>query len=191
MIGPLSPTLNAPAPRPQFAVRCHDMLRRRAAPCAVLLCMLAARTGPAAATELDVQLRIAWGAGAEAPERWLGYVDFGGAKATRLRPLGVEPDEAAALRLEAGRLVIDPLTPRGFDGCDVDVEGDADEQVTFEIRKPRSVSPVVVRRTLGELATGSLREPLDEFGGFLLIRRTPGDELRIEHAEDSLVFGPD
>ena len=65
---------------------------------------------------------------------------------TDLQPLGIEADEAAAIRLEGGHILVTPLVPRKFDGCDVRVRGMSRPQVTVRLRKSPRARPRRFRR---------------------------------------------
>ncbi|MCC6494146.1 MAG: hypothetical protein IT424_14125 [Pirellulales bacterium] len=107
-----------------------------------------------------------------------------------LQPLGVEPDEAAAVRLEGGRIVVAPLVPRNFDACDVYAEGDEAAVVKIELQNGQSPNPQVIEAPLAQLAREQLHKPLDELGSYLLVERAPGDRLRVHIQRDHLVFSP-
>jgi hypothetical protein len=95
----------------------------------------------ALAAEVDVRLRVAWGSNALAPQTWSGEIQGQGLTLAQLQPLGVEADEAAALRLVDNRLVIAPLVPRVFDGCDVTIHGDDQQLVTIRLHNSPPPKP--------------------------------------------------
>jgi hypothetical protein len=147
------------------------------------------RTDVALADEVTARFRIAWGAGPQSPQAWTGAITVAGATLTDMRPIGIESDEAAALRLGNGRIDVAPIVPRAFDGCDITVHGDAAAQVTVRLR---SSSAEVRELTvpLSDLMERPFSAPLDELGGYLLIDRAPGDRLRVRLDRDHLVFSP-
>ena len=148
--------------------------------------------GDAISAEIEIRLRLAWGSGAQSPQKWHGKITVAGAKLESLQPLGVEADEAAALRLVGDAIVVAPLLPRAFDGCDVTVRGEESAQVRFEFHSSPSDSlpAKTIDVPLAKLQRGSVREPLDASGGFVLAQRSPGDQLRVRFERDHLVFGP-
>src|SRR4029078_8676851 len=101
-----------------------------------------------------------------------------------LRPLGIEPDEAAAVRLVDGQVAIAPLVRRKFDGCDVTIAGEDSAKVTVQLRESSASEAKEIEVTLGQLAGEQYRAPLDALGGYLLVHRTPGDELRVHIARE-------
>src|SRR5688572_29150256 len=80
--------------------------------------------GGSFAAEVDVRLRFAWGSGGQSPLKWRGKITVPGATLESLQPLGIEADEAAALRLVDNEILVAPLARRAFDGCDVTIRGD-------------------------------------------------------------------
>src|SRR4051812_27616650 len=119
MIGQGSPTLlDLP--------RAHSPARRRAAllRLGLLVAACIGTRAPCRAEPVSVRLRFAWGSGTQSPQKWLGRISAAGATLSELRPLGIEPDEAAALRLVDGQVAIAPLVRRTFDGCDVNIAGE-------------------------------------------------------------------
>jgi hypothetical protein len=144
----------------------------------------------AEAAELDVRLRFAWGSSAESPQQWVGSITGASASLTDLQPLGIEADEAAALQLIDNQVLVTPLTPRTFDGCDVSIRGDEASVVTIRLQKSAAAEATEVRMPLGRLATEPMRTPMDDLGSYLLISRAPGDSLRVRIDRDHLVFAP-
>src|SRR4051794_37336577 len=88
---------------------------------AFLIASTAFATPRARAAELNVRLRFAWGSGGQPPKKWPATITAAGAKLADLQPLGVEADEAAALRLDGQSIAIAPLIRRAFDGCDITI----------------------------------------------------------------------
>jgi hypothetical protein len=139
---------------------------------------------------VDVRLRIAWGSGAQAPQRWSGAISVSGATISDLQPLGIEADEAAALRLANNEVVVAPIAPRAFDGCDVTIRGDDAAVVAIRLQNPSAAEAKEVRVALSELLRQQYRAPLDDLGGYLLVNRAPGDMLRVSIERAHLVFSP-
>jgi hypothetical protein len=152
--------------------------------------VVAACAVPSAAAELDVRLRFAWGSGGQAPQRWTGGISVAGGEVSDLQPLGNEADEVAALRLDGKQVVINPLAPRIFDGCDVTLRGDEAALVSIRLHNDSATEAKEVQAPLGELARAEYRARLDELGGFLLVNRTPGDTLRVDVRRAHVVYEP-
>ena len=163
---------------------------RRLSLCAVCFLSWAMTSVPSWAEEITVRVRLAWGSGGDATQRWSGQISIDGATLTELQPLGIEADEAAALRLEDNRLLVAPLEKRRFDGCDVTVRAQRQATLRVELRSEQLPQPKVIETTLDEIVDGQFRASLDDFGSVLLAHRSPGDKLRVIPPGDSLVFGP-
>jgi hypothetical protein len=144
----------------------------------------------ALAAEREVRLRFAWGGGGQAPQKWQGKIAVAGATLEALQPLGIEADEAAALRLGENEIIVAPQIRRAFDGCDVTVRGDESASVKVELQYAPGIPAKVIEAPLAQLANQHYRSPLDDFGSYLLIHRSPGDKLRVRMNRDHLVFEP-
>jgi hypothetical protein len=144
----------------------------------------------AQAAEVDLRLRFAWGSAGQSPQKWHGKITVAGAKLDALQPLGIEADEAAALRLVDNQILVAPLVRRAFDGCDVTIVGDETAIVKVELQSSPESPAKVIEVPLGQLRAEQFRSPLDDLGGDLLIHRTPGDTLRVRLDRDHLVFQP-
>lgn len=139
---------------------------------------------------LEFRLRFAWGGGT-APRAWHGSLRAEGAEIVALQPLGVEADEAAAVRLVGGEVQLRPLLKRGFDGCDVTLRGAMERtQLHVELRATAAAAPMVLSLPAAEAAAAGRRHKLDDDGAYLVVSRAPGDRLRIVTQRDSLVFSP-
>ncbi|MCH8839850.1 MAG: hypothetical protein IH831_04075 [Planctomycetes bacterium] len=158
--------------------------------CAVCFWSWTITSVPSWAEETTVRVRLAWGSGANVMQRWSGQISIEGATLTELQPLGIEADEAAALRIEANEIVVAPLVKRRFDGCDVTVRAQRQATLRIKLRSEQSPQLKVIETTLDEIVHGQFRAPLDDFGSFLLAYRSPGDKLRVIPPGKSLVFGP-
>lgn len=158
--------------------------------CACLALYLLLGGQALAVEEVTARLRLAWGSGSDTLQRWTGDVTCTGGQLSELEPLGLEADEAAALRLDSSRIVIAPLVKRSFDGCDVTVRAPVDARVRITLRSDQSPESREIEVGLSEILAGQISEPLDEFGSFFLAHRSPGDKLRVIPPKDSLVFSP-
>ncbi|MCA9231098.1 MAG: hypothetical protein KDA57_10625 [Planctomycetales bacterium] len=142
------------------------------------------------AEETTVRLRIAWGSGAQAKQRWSGQIEVPGGTFSELQPLGIESDASVATYVDGNRLIVDPLQKRSFDGCDVTVRADKEAVVRFELRSDQSPRATLVEMPLWEIATQQLHRELRESSGFLIAHRSPGDKLRVTLSREHLVFQP-
>jgi len=155
----------------------------------VALCWSGA-TSEGFAAEKTVRLRLAWGSGTSAKQRWTGQISIDRGVLTGLQPLGIEADAPAALRIDGSRLIVAPLEKRGFDGCDITVRADEQALVRIELRGEQMPQAAVFEAPLSEILAQQLRKPLDELGSFFLAHRSPGDRLRVLPTREHLVFDP-
>lgn len=140
-----------------------------------------------------MRTRIAWG-GSEG-KTWEGSISISEGSLNNPRPLGIEADEPGSMWLESGRLVIRQKTPRLYDGLDIDVLPGSDSAVLrVELRGAGQTQPVQIEIPATELKNmvgeQTFNASLDERGSRLLIRRSPGDTLRLVFDRKSLVFSP-
>lgn len=144
---------------------------------------------PAMADELSLRLRMAWGGGAE--RRWEGRVALAGGTLSELVALGVEADEPGSIWLEAGAIAIQARSPRNYDGFDVTLTAPSDAKLVFTLGSSDSESvPTPIEVSLAQLLNEDFSASLDEQGNRLLVRRAPGDLLRLRPAKDALVYAP-
>jgi hypothetical protein len=165
-------------------------MARLTATLAIFLASTVLVAARANAGELNVRLRFAWGSGGQSPLKWTGKITAAGAKLADLQPLGVEADEAAALRLDGEQILITPLVRRAFDGCDVTIRAEETTPIKIELQGSASSPPKTIEAPLSQLVGAQFRSPLDDFGGYLLINRAPGDVLRIHFDRQHLIFQP-
>ena len=154
------------------------------------LLLLLAGVSFAGAAEKTARLRLAWGSGTAAKERWIGSISVAGGEFSELQPLGIETDAPVALRIEGERIVVNPLLKRGFDGCDVTVRAEEAALVRVELRTDESAETTIIESSLSQLLVSQVQEPLDALGSYFLARRSPGDALRVLPTRDHLVFSP-
>lgn len=167
---------------------------------------------PPLGSEETIRVRIAWGGGAE--RTWQGRIALSEGTFSEPSPLGLEADEARLVSLEPGRpeiaavrnsgsqqtgprqaaegyLALRPGSPRSYDGMDVLLTAPLAASLFVELSgadDPRQPGWIEVR--LGELVQGSFGIQLDDRGNRLVVRRSPGDDLRVKFSRRSLVFGP-
>ncbi len=182
MIGQGSPTTSSRAPvaRPPRAM--YWLL-------GVALLLAVAMTAHGQAAEVALKLRISWGGGAE--HLWRGSVQFADGSLSDLCALGIEADEPSAIWLQDGnQVIIHEPSPRGYDGIDVLVRGDAAATVMIELSSDANPEPRRVAIPLGELIDGVHNTPLDDSGNRLSLMRAPGDRLHVDFDRAHLVFAP-
>jgi len=144
---------------------------------------------PTPAKAESMRLRIAWGGSLE--QLWRGTVSVVGGTLEEPRPLGIEADETGSMWIEDDRLIIRQRSPRTYDGVDLLVTAPLDATLVVELAAegPRE-NPARFKILLAELVEKSTTMELDDQGSRLLIRRSPGDVLRVECPGRSLVLSP-
>lgn len=146
----------------------------------------------ACSAETQVRLRFAWGGGAR--RAWESTVTVDRGTVSELVSLGIEADEPGSMWIDdAGQLHIEQRSARTYDAFDVTVTApDKDAKLTIVMRARNQDIPEVVQTlTLGDLLQSNQGGPLDQQGNRLLVKRAPGDLLRITKLPgESLIFEP-
>ncbi|MFI4874359.1 MAG: family 10 glycosylhydrolase, partial [Blastopirellula sp. JB062] len=156
---------------------------------AALLCFPKISEAQSLNESVDLNLRIAWGGGPV--RRWIGEVRVTDGELRLKRLLGMEADEARAVRMVDGAIRVEHRTERVYDGFDIAVSAPLTAQLRIELR-PESATkraePIVV--PLQSLLDRPHSVSLDGGETQLLVRRTPGDELQVVTEREHLVFAP-
>jgi len=139
----------------------------------------------------SVRVRIAWG-GPDRPRQWRGTIGVDRGRLDFLRSLGREADEPGSMWLDENRLQVRQRSPRSYDGADVEIAGPPETMLRIEFNDSEAgAGPLgVTEVSLAELIKNPVSKELDKFGNRLLVRRAPGDILRVECKRDHLVFSP-
>jgi len=141
------------------------------------------------AAEPTLTLRIAWGGGAE--RQWHGNVTIDQGSLSLVRPLGMVADAPGSTWNEGNdRIEIRERSARAYDGVDLDVVAPLDARLKVTLATEANAQGFSVEVPLSELTDKTHRDPLDKQGNQLLIRRSPGDLLRIVTNRDPLIFAP-
>ena len=151
--------------------------------------------GGTLAAEPTIRIRIAWGGGSE--RAWQGTVTLSQGTFSELVPLGVEADECGCCWLESesreggNRLVIQQKGPRSYDGVDVLLSAPLEARLVMKLAAADDLSQAVkIELPLADLAHTMQNKELDGQGNRLLVRRAPGDTLRVSFQYLSLIFAP-
>ena len=149
------------------------------------------------ADQRTMRLRLIWGRAshAEASEidKWTGSIHIESGTIRSMQPLGSYTDEAEALRLEEGQVIVAPRLKRSFDGCDLDIEGSLNSELILSLSpgsKGKSGTPDTLRIPLEQVIAQPVRQQLSEGRGYLIVDRAPGDKLRVSVDRRSMVFSP-
>ena len=147
-----------------------------------------------ASADDSLRVRIAWGGSQE--QMWNGSISLSEGTLSSPCPLGIEADEPGSMWLQEGRLFVRQKTPRLYDGLDIDVAAGSDDAVLrIELHSTTGVSrPAIIdiptRDLLEMVGERAYNDDLDDRGTRLLVRRTPGDMLRLKFERKSLIFSP-
>ena len=161
------------------------------------LCLCTALCAPLTAQDLDLRLWIAWGGGAS--REWEGHIQLTDPSANPLRrdaivefeAVGLSPDEPGSMYVEGRKLVIQPRTPRSYDAVSLRVKASRQSTLSVQLTPDdRSEAVRQIQVPLDQMVSEVHTFDLDERGNRLLIRRAPGDKLRVRFDRDNLVFAP-
>lgn len=153
-------------------------------PLALLAC------APDIAVAESMRIRVAWGGGSA--RLWEGTIALdGNGTLSEPLPLGIEADEPGSMWIDQGRLIISQRSPRTYDGVDLLVTASSETKLLITLTPADAQEqPIRVEVSLATLAETFSNEPLDTQGNRLLVRREPGDMLRVQFDRDMLVFTP-
>ncbi|GAA4428871.1 family 10 glycosylhydrolase [Bremerella cremea] len=164
----------------------------------VLLCALvfavaspaqAQAQGPPPVETIRSTLRVAWGGSSE--RRWRGTLALTAGKIRLVNLLGMEADEARAVLSAQGRVEINHLTPRIYDGFDIQIEAPAGAQLTIQLSGTGTDQAQPISIPISSLMHQPYQAALDEQGSRILVQRAPGDTIRTDLNRDHLVFAPE
>jgi len=148
-----------------------------------------------AAAQETMRVRVAWGGGRE--RLWEGAIWLSEGALSQPKPLGIEADEPGALWLElnepqtANRLLIRQRSARAYDAVEVLLAGPLTATLNVRLKAADDAAdPISAEIPLGLLVDEVHNSALDEQGNRLLVRRAPGDRLRVAFARDHLIFTP-
>jgi len=161
------------------------------AACRLLACWVASLGWSATGTAEEVELRVRVEWGGVAAQRWLGTLELSEGRLEELVPLGVEADEAGSIWLEGGQVRVQSLSERTYDGFDVSVRAPRHARWIVKLAPkdgPMDAPPVEV--PLEVLFAEQASVELPESGASLVMRRVPGDKLRVDVRRGHLVFAP-
>ena len=147
-------------------------------------------TTTAVGGENSLRVRIAWGG--NVARLWQGTISIDDGSLSGVEPLGIEADEPGTMWLDGGYVQVRQRSPRFYDGLDLLVDAPAD---TARLRvslaaSDRPESPTVVDVPLRDILDESVSAELDNQGTRILVRRSPGDHLRVHFDRRALVFSP-
>ncbi len=160
-----------------------DMLRRAITVACAWCCLLSGMH----AGEVALRVRLEWGGGVE--RAWQGTLHVDPGALSTPQSLSFDTDAPGSLRVEAGRVVIQPARKRTYDGCDVSLIATTEATLRLQLSDDSGFAKTV-ELPVAQLLDESLNISLDEQGNRLLARRAPGDRLRVSLPREHLVFAP-
>ncbi|PHS07010.1 MAG: hypothetical protein COA78_13750 [Blastopirellula sp.] len=138
---------------------------------------------------LKLRLRVAWGGGKM--RSWKGQISLTSGTLKLNQLLGMEADEARAIQPFENKIYVQHLTPRVYDGLDLDIVAPADAHLIIQLQDADDqTSGEELSIPIAELLSDNFNTALDDQGNLLLVRRAPGDIIRPIFARDHLVFEP-
>jgi hypothetical protein len=157
------------------------------APLVAFCCALTAH-----AQQAELRFRVAWGGGQS--QLWQGRISISEGAIAGVSPLGLEMDEPGSIYLDTAdinprTIVIAPKSLRAYDAVDFTVAAPTTATLTVDIAPAGKQGPAT-EIPLADLISNTHKGQLDQTGNQLLVRRAPGDLLRINFDRSHLVFGP-
>ena len=153
----------------------------------VLLCTFIV-IGATSAHAEQLRLQFAWGG--SKPVDWRGRVTVEGGRFSNPRYLGDEVDVVESLSLRPNAIEIHSASPRTYQAVEVTLDAPATAKVLVEFLMGESQTPKVLDLAVEDLVARDFNGPLDDLENRLLIRRVPGDSLRVSMVDEHLVFAP-
>ncbi len=150
--------------------------------------VLCAETDSADVEPPTLRLRIEWGRGAA--RTWQGSISVSQGRVASPQLLGIEADEAGSMWIEDGRLLISGRGSRLYDGVDLSIHAPLDATLTVQLAPQDDPGAGgTIEAPLTKLVREQHNGELDDQQNRLLIRRVPGDKLRVSLSKtDRLVF---
>ncbi|HKD36311.1 MAG TPA: family 10 glycosylhydrolase, partial [Pirellulales bacterium] len=141
------------------------------------------------ATEPTMTVRVCWGGGAE--RQWRGKISISSGSISIVRPLGIIADSPGSIWSPSDKQIeIRERSPRSYDGVDIAIAAPLDARLSISLAADADPRPNASDVALSELVAKMHRRQLDGDGNQLLVRRSPGDSIRITNDGESLIFAP-
>jgi len=137
--------------------------------------------------ELDLRIRLEWGGGT--PQLWQGVLSLEPGRLKFLEVLGVQGDEHRSIWLQDGTVRIQSASPAAFHACEVTVRGPTEGKLLLNLGSPGSAAQTF-EFPLSQVLAQTQERTLDEHQNWLVLRRAPGDQLRVRIDRPHLIFAP-
>ena len=155
---------------------------------ALIVCALLP-VGSLFAQETELDLRIEWGGGAA--RRWHARISVDRGSLTEPVPLGLEPDVPGSAFQVDREIRVAPRTPRTYDGVDLRLSAPFDAVLTVELIPLDAPSlPHRQEIAISSVVSNYQSYSIDDRDNSLLVRRRPGDQLRVRFDRDDLILSP-
>ncbi len=141
------------------------------------------------AQERELRVRVEWGSAV--PQRWVGSLELSEGRLEDVVPLGIEPDESGSIWQEERQILVQCRSERTYDGIDVTVHAPRDAKWIIELYpggRPAEATPIEI--PLDALLAEQASAALPGRDALLVMRRAPGDTLRVDVRREHLVFEP-
>lgn len=193
----------------RFSCRPRSLVRRVWA-CAriVLLAYLVLGQEASLAAERTLRIRVAWGGGTA--RQWRGAISVSPGKIQGISPLGIDADSPGALwwtqqvvdRPASGlawphdAVRIAERSPKSYDGVDLTITAPADAKLIVALAARDATEDAATSANkplefpLANLLSDHKTADLDDQGNRLLVRRAPGDVLRLQTDREALIYAP-
>lgn len=155
---------------------------------AALAVLIALGASHVSAGPPTLRIRLEWGGGSE--RRWEGTIGVSRGELSDPFALGVEADEPGSIWSAEGGVAIRQRSGRTYDGLDLTVSAGLDEFLLVQLAPVGQGQATPLRFRLGDLLGEFRSEALDDQGNRVLVRRAPGDRLRVTVKDRSLVYLP-
>ncbi len=184
------PALATKSPRPTAFATSRRSLRGSAQRSLFVSVWLLLNCLACCADAQTLRLRVAWGGGEE--QIWRGTIRVEPGEITEHQALGIEPDEPGSMWIDNGQLEILQRSPHRYDGVDIAVQSNLDGHLTVSLLTgPSQDRPQTFEIPLLQLRDELFSANLDKQQNRLLVRRAPGDKLRVRVGNPSLVLAPE
>ena len=157
---------------------------------ALVLCLAAVFccAPPAWAQSADLVVRLTWGGGTA--RQWRTSLRLSEGRFIAMQRLSLEADSPGSAVFTPAAIHISQLSPRAYDGLDLRVDAPLHANLIIDFSAENQ--PATTRQLTVPVRDllDSFSEELDEQNNRLVIRRAPGDLLRMQFQRESLVFAP-
>lgn len=142
----------------------------------------------AMADDLHLRLHVAWGGGVE--RQWSGRLVLTAGSLQDLRLLGTDSEVPGTILQQGQQVLVQQWHPKSYDGLEFSVRGPADANLQVELLAQGESTARVISLPLASLLGDGRSESLDDQQNRLVVRRAPGDLLRVQTSRDHLVYAP-